>query len=148
MLTDPEGSIVPLANGRPVQIHLGAHRGFVHMDKTAAIESVKKYAERVRRDFNVKKIILFGSYAKGTAREGSDIDVAVVFESIDGDYLDVITRLTRIRRDVEHRIEPVALEEQNDQSGFLKEITKSGVIIYAREKSIFEKVRDVACYII
>jgi len=55
--------------------------------------------------------------------------VAVVFESIDGDYLDVITRLTRIRRDVEHRIEPVALEELNDQSGFLKEITKSGVII-------------------
>jgi hypothetical protein len=50
----------------------------------------------------------------------------------------VITRLTRIRRDVEHRIEPVALEELNDQSGFLKEITKSGVIIYARKKSIFD----------
>jgi predicted nucleotidyltransferase len=108
------------------------------MDKTAAIESVRKYAERVRHDFNVKKVILFGSHAKGTAREDSDIDVAVVFESIDGDYLDVITRLTRIRRDVEHRIEPVALEELNDQSGFLKEITKSGVIIYSREKTIFD----------
>jgi len=108
------------------------------MDKTAAIESVRKYAERVRRDFNVNKVILFGSHAKGTAREDSDIDVAVVFESIDGDYLDVITRLTRIRRDVEHRIEPVVLEELNDQSGFLKEITKSGVIIYSKEKTIFD----------
>jgi len=108
------------------------------MDKTAAIESVRKYAERVRRDFNVNKVILFGSHAKGTAREDSDIDVAVVFESIDGDYLDVITRLTRIRRDIEHRIEPVALEELNDQSGFLKEITKSGVIIYSKEKTIFD----------
>ena len=56
------------------------------MDKTAAIESVRKYAERVRRDFNVNKVILFGSHAKGTAREDSDIDVAVVFESIDGKY--------------------------------------------------------------
>jgi predicted nucleotidyltransferase len=108
------------------------------MDKTAAIESVKKYADRVRRDFNVKQVILFGSYAKGTAREDSDIDVAVVFERIDGDYLDVITRLSKIRRDVEHRIEPVALEELNDQSGFLKEIAKSGVIIYAREKTILD----------
>jgi uncharacterized protein len=101
------------------------------MDKKAAIESVKKYADQVRRDFNIKKVILFGSYAKGTARENSDIDVAVVFERIDGDYLDVITRLTKIRRDIEHRIEPIALEELNDKSGFLKEITKSGEIIYA-----------------
>ena len=62
----------------------------------------------------------------------------MVFESIDGDYLDVITRLSRIRRDVEHRIEPVALEELNDRSGFLKEIIKSGVIIYASEKTIFD----------
>lgn len=108
------------------------------MDKPAAIESVRRYADRVRRDFNVKKVILFGSYAKDTAREDSDIDVAVVFERIDGDYLDVITRLSRIRRDVEHRIEPVAIEEMNDQSGFLKEITKSGVIIYASEKTIID----------
>ncbi len=107
------------------------------MDKTAAIESVKRYTDRVLRDFNITKVILFGSHAKGTPREDSDIDVAVVFESIDGDYLDVITQLTRIRRDVEHRIEPVALEELNDPSGFLKEITKSGIIIYAREKAIF-----------
>jgi predicted nucleotidyltransferase len=104
------------------------------MDTTEAIESVKKYADRVRRDFNVKKVILFGSYAKGTAREDSDIDVAVVFEHIDGDYLDVITRLSRIRRDVEHRIEPVALDESNDKSGFLEEIVRSGVIVYKSEK--------------
>jgi predicted nucleotidyltransferase len=38
------------------------------MNKAAAIESVRKYAERVRRDFNVNKVILFGSHAKGTAR--------------------------------------------------------------------------------
>jgi predicted nucleotidyltransferase len=135
-IPDPEGSAAPILNRRPVQSHPGTHRGIGHMDKTAAIESVKKYADRVRRDFNVKKVILFGSYARGTAREDSDIDVAVVFEKIDGDYLDVITRLSRIRRDVEHRIEPVALEELNDKSGFLKEIIKSGEIIYTSEKAI------------
>lgn len=104
------------------------------MDNTEAIESVKKYADRVRRDFNVKEVILFGSYAKGTAREDSDIDVAVVFEHIHGDYLDMITRLTRLRRDIEQRIEPVALDASNDKSGFLKEIMRSGVVVYNSEK--------------
>lgn len=101
------------------------------MDKAEAVESVKKYADRVRSKFNVKKIILFGSHARGTARADSDIDVAVVFERIDEDFLDVITRLSNLRRDIEQRIEPVALEELNDKSGFLKEITQSGEIIYS-----------------
>jgi predicted nucleotidyltransferase len=92
-------------------------------------------SEQDSTKFDVKKIILFGSYVKGTVREDSDIDVAVVFDHIAGDYLDVITRLTKIRRDIEHRIEPVALEELNDQSGFLKEITSTGEIIYASEKT-------------
>lgn len=101
------------------------------MDKAEALESVRKYADCVRSSFDVKKIILFGSYAKGTAREDSDIDVAVVFERIDGDFLEVIARLSRLRREIEHRIEPVALEERNDKSGFLGEIIRSGVIIYS-----------------
>jgi predicted nucleotidyltransferase len=32
-------------------------------------------------DLNVYKIILFGSYAKGTATEDSDIDLAVILDS-------------------------------------------------------------------
>jgi predicted nucleotidyltransferase len=101
------------------------------MDKTEAVASVRKFADLVRRSFDVKKVILFGSHAKGTAREDSDIDVAVVFEKIDGDYLDVITQLSRLRREIEYRIEPVAMEERNDRSGFLREILKSGEIIYS-----------------
>jgi uncharacterized protein len=101
--------------------------------KTGAIESVKRYADLVRRDFNVRKVILLGSHAKGTAHEDSDIDVAVIFDHIEEDYLDVITRLSRIRRDIEHRIEPVALEESSDKSGFPKEITQSGLTIYEKQ---------------
>ena len=106
------------------------------MDRAEVVELVKRYADRVRKDFDLKKVILFGSHAKGTARKDSDIDVAVVFERIDGDYLDVITRLSKLRRDIDHRIEPVALEELNDKSGFLKEITQSGVIIYVRDSTV------------
>jgi predicted nucleotidyltransferase len=34
-----------------------------------------------------ERIILFGSYAANTATEDSDIDVAVIFDGFDGDFL-------------------------------------------------------------
>jgi len=49
------------------------------------IETVKRYAEVVRGFMPVKMVILYGSYARGTARPYSDIDVAVVVEKFKGD---------------------------------------------------------------
>lgn len=41
------------------------------------------------KKYNVDKIILFGSRAKGTHRERSDIDIAVVGGDFDGFYWDI-----------------------------------------------------------
>ena len=41
------------------------------------VEEVIKEAARLCRCFNAKEVILYGSRAKGTARERSDIDIAV-----------------------------------------------------------------------
>lgn len=101
------------------------------MDKTTVIECVKKMTDLIRLSFPVKKVILFGSYAKGNARKDSDIDVAVVIDEIQGDYLALEARLFQLRRDINTRIEPVLLEVQNDHSGFLEEILKTGEIIYS-----------------
>ena len=70
------------------------------------------------------------SYARGTAGEDSDIDVAVVLDSIEEDLLMLEARLYRLRRDIDERIEPILLEEKDDKSGFLEEILKTGEIIY------------------
>ena len=40
-------------------------------------EEVIKKVSRICKDFGAKKVILYGSRAKGTARERSDIDIAV-----------------------------------------------------------------------
>ncbi len=37
--------------------------------------------------------------------------------------------LWKTRREVDDRIEPVMLERKHDESGFLAEITKTGIII-------------------
>ena len=100
------------------------------MDKTTAIRHVKQYADVVRQNFNVKKVILYGSCSRGSARKDSDIDVGVVLSCIDEDFLMAEAKLFRLRREIDMRIEPVLLEESNDKSGFLEEILKAGEVIY------------------
>ena len=75
------------------------------------------------------EMILFGSYARGNAREDSDVDVAVVVKTLTGDYFSTRPLLWRIRREVDDRIEPVLIEKTHDESGFLSEIMKTGVVI-------------------
>ena len=100
------------------------------MDKKQAVELVRDYAEVVRQNFPVKEIILYGSYAKETARKDSDIDVAVILDAVEDDYLTVGARLFRLSRDIDLRIEPVLLERGDELSGFLEEISKTGEVIY------------------
>jgi predicted nucleotidyltransferase len=103
------------------------------MDKETAIARVKQYADAVRKSFPVKKVILYGSHATGKARGHSDIDVAVVVRKVEGDLLLSERKLFRLRRDIEPMIEPVLLEEDNDPSGFLAEILKTGEVIYSAD---------------
>jgi len=77
------------------------------MDKEQAVEKVRRYAETVRQNFPVRKIILCGSYARGAAKEGSDIDVAVVLRCFDEAWLLSRAKLFKLRRDIEPMIEPV-----------------------------------------
>ena len=105
------------------------------MDKATAIKRVKQYADFVRQNFDVSKIILFGSYSRDSARKDSDIDVAVVLGSVDEDFLMCEARLFRLRREIDARIEPALLEESNDKSRFLEEILKTGEIIYSEEST-------------
>ncbi len=102
------------------------------MDKKTVISLVRQYAALVRQNFSVKKVVLFGSYAKETAKEHSDIDVAVIVDFIDN-ILSSQAKLFRLRRDIDARIEPVLIEEKNDKSGFLDEILKTGQVVYSSD---------------
>lgn len=101
------------------------------MDKAEVISKVKRYAEAVKKTFPVRMVILFGSYAKNTNREYSDIDVAVVVDHNDEDYLESRQQLFKIGTDIDCRIEPVLIErDHKDLSGFFEEILRTGEIIY------------------
>lgn len=94
------------------------------------IETVKNYLLLIPHDFGVKKVYLFGSFAKGNEREESDIDVAIVLDNMP-DFFDTQKKLLRLRRKVDLRIEPHPISEKdfNNMNPFAFEIQQSGIEI-------------------
>ncbi len=99
------------------------------MDKAEVIIKLKKYKELLSKQMKFDELILYGSYAKGNQREDSDVDVAVVLDETSGDYFSTRPLLWRISRAVDDRIEPLIFERKHDDSGFLEEIMKTGIVI-------------------
>jgi len=97
------------------------------MDKTDALNIAQRYAETLRNSFDFKKVILFGSYAKGNHREDSDIDIAVVFSDY-ANRLDRQVELMKLTRLIDTRIEPHPFRENEFEisNPFVNEIMTYG----------------------
>ena len=100
------------------------------LDKETVISVVKQYANVVVRELSPVTIVLYGSYAKDNASDDSDIDVAVIFDGFTGDWHKTSSMLWRLRRNISFDIEPILLDSAEDKSGFVKNIYKTGQIIY------------------
>ena len=103
------------------------------MDKEKAIELAKEYANIVSRHFSVKEVILYGSYASNRAHEYSDIDIAVIVSELNGDFLDAEKKLYKLRREIDLRIEPVLIIDDEDISGFKERVLETGIKILSFE---------------
>ncbi|MDR2233483.1 MAG: nucleotidyltransferase domain-containing protein [Tannerella sp.] len=103
------------------------------MDKnTTVIEKAKQYKEMVGRVLPVKidSCWLYGSYAKGTQKPHSDIDIAIEVNHIDDDlYWTVLPVLWKFSYQIDSRIEPVLIARDTDYTGFLDEIQRTGIKI-------------------
>lgn len=92
-----------------------------------AVRKAKAFARLARQVVDFDRSYLFGSYAAGTPRAESDLDIGIVVRRLHGDYLDSLTRLYRLRGQVDVRIEPHLVVEDADPQGFLQEIEKTGI---------------------
>ena len=102
------------------------------MDRGTALTIATAYADEVCKVFAPLAIILYGSYANDTAATDSDIDVAVIFEGYDGNWLQDSATLWKLTRKVNTNIEPILLDRAQDPSGFVDKIRNSGEIIYEK----------------
>lgn len=102
------------------------------MDKKQVYEIINRFIEAILPEYDPEKVVLYGSYAKGTNSMESDIDIAVIVNKVEGSFLDKEARLYKIRRSIDSNIEPILLEEGNDRSGFLEHILTYGEILFAK----------------
>jgi len=102
------------------------------------IATIRHYASELERlGVPVERIILYGSYQRGTVYEDSDIDIAVFSEAFGPPtHLEFLGVLSEAKWITEPMIEaigfhPSALEQVNPIS-FLYEIVSTGEVVYQR----------------
>ena len=102
--------------------------GFV--DETHGIltgDQIKEHCAAVFQNYDVEYCYLFGSYAKGKAREESDVDL-LVSTSVSGiKFYDLVEVL---RESLKKKVDVLNTEQLNGNTQLLDEILKHGVKIY------------------
>ena len=93
------------------------------------MESIEKYIAKISQYYKIEAIILFGSYAKGTENEDSDIDIAVIssdFKNIIQDGADLIGFTWKIDTRIEPH--PIRTEDyENIATPFVQEVINTGI---------------------
>jgi len=82
----------------------------------------------------VKMVVLYGSHVSGKPHRDSDIDIAVIVDEFQGDYLKASANLFNLVRGINTKIEPVLLSRKNDKSGFLAHVLRQGKIVYKKSR--------------
>ena len=97
------------------------------MDKTDAVNIAIQYVSVIKENYDYKQVFLFGSYAKGTNHEESDIDIAVILKEFENPMA-IQLELMRLRRKIDSRIEPHPFREKdfNMTNPVVNEILKHG----------------------
>ena len=94
-----------------------------------AIDSIKVSLDPVFREHNVKRAILFGSFAKGTERPNSDIDI-FVDSGLRG--LRFYGLLEDVATTLDRAVDLIDASQVKEGSKVLDEINRTGVLIYGK----------------
>ncbi len=98
------------------------------MDKEQAIKLAQSYKAAVAERLPLKALYLYGSFSKGTYTADSDIDIAVVVDSLNDDYFADTPLLWKLRRKISNLIEPVLLTDDLSNPLY-SDILKTGILI-------------------
>ena len=92
-----------------------------------SIKSIQESLIPIFGRYNVRKAILFGSYAKGTANERSDIDI-FVDSGLKG--LRFFGLLEDVTNALNKQVDLIDASQVDAESLILSEINSTGVLIY------------------
>jgi hypothetical protein len=90
---------------------------------------VRKYIRELKKNgYKITEAFLFGSYARGTAHEWSDIDIALVSSDFTGDRFRDRQMIIPLRRQIDVRLEPMPFRPKDfrDDPVMAEEIKQTG----------------------
>lgn len=98
------------------------------------LKSVKEYVSVLQKEISVQKVIIYGSYAKGTFNKDSDIDIVIVSKNFGKNpHEDNVYLWSKLWKISEKRIEPRAYSTKDFQSTYMSpllyEIHQHGIKI-------------------
>ena len=103
------------------------------MDKKSALKIISDFKKVLKdKGIEINKLILYGSYAALTQREGSDIDLVVVSDSFKGmGYWQRLDIISDAIYEVFQPIEAVCLttEEWDNKASIIVEYAKRGELV-------------------
>lgn len=91
---------------------------------------IEEYIINLRKQIPINKVIIFGSYAKGTIHKYSDVDIAVFSDyfkgmsRVDGIYF---LLLNAVDYDIDLEPQPFTMDDYNHPVGLVSEIIKTGI---------------------
>jgi predicted nucleotidyltransferase len=100
------------------------------MRQSEVIKLLERFSAVVAGRYSPNAVILYGSYAKGSPRASSDIDVAVMFDDFSGNWIEASTDLWDISYTIDSRIEPFLVDKSTANPSFVDEIEATGRVIW------------------
>ena len=98
-------------------------------------ESINELAERIAREFHPQRIILFGSIARGTATEDSDVDLLVIMPTEGSGLRKAAEIMNKISPSIP--VDLIVRDPEEVRSRlkandfFLREVVEKGKVLYA-----------------
>ena len=99
------------------------------MKNMPTIDTIKESLTPVFGKYNIRRAVLFGSYAKGTANERSDVDI-FVDSGLRG--LKFFGLLEDVTNALNMQVDLIDSSQVKDGSRVLSEINATGVLIYGK----------------
>ncbi len=92
---------------------------------------VGKFVNLISDEFPIKTAYLFGSYAKGNARDYSDVDLAIVSDKFEGSRFFDKKKLNKyiLKISIDLEVHPFRTVDFTEDNPFVKEIIQTGLKI-------------------
>lgn len=102
-------------------------------------EIVKRFLNLIIKKFNLKKIIIFGSFARGDYHKGSDLDLVIVGEFKER-FIDRIGKIIELN-DSDLEMEVMVYTEEEFQKmiqqrrPFIEQVLEEGIVVYEKKEN-------------